>query len=359
MATETLRPDGELSDSGLVANSELDHDEDPDVSSAVVAATGNNVNTEWGGDFPTPTGNPTVGAGLQEFRAGVIEFDSGQTGTPQARIELWENGSLVRAGSDVNVSTFAVLSFTWDANELATADGSLVQCKVIGTKSGGSPGARNTVNIGHIEWNADFTAGATATKGKISFGELEAPLVPTKGKISFGELETPLAPTKGQISFSELEAPPTITKGQVSFSELETPLVSTKGKVSFAELETTIAPTRGYISFSEAEVPAAPATATKGKISFGELEVPLLSTKGKVSFAELEAPLAPTRGYISFGEMEVPITPTRGDVSFAELEAPATATRGYISFSEMEVPDLVAAGGIKHSRISIGIGIGV
>ena len=163
MATETLRPDGELSDAGLVANSELDHDEDPDVSSVTVNATGNNVNTEWGGDFPTPTGNPTVGADLQEFRVGVEEFDSGQTGTPTTRIELWENGALVRAGSDVNVSAYAVLSFTWNANELATADGSLVQCKLIGTKSGGSPGARNTVRIGHMEWNVDYTVGGGST----------------------------------------------------------------------------------------------------------------------------------------------------------------------------------------------------
>lgn len=157
MAAETLRPNGELSDAGLVANSELDHDDDPDVSSATVNATGNNVDTEWGGDFPTPAGDPNVGAGLQEFRVGVEEFDSGQSGTPDARIELWENGSLVRAGSDTPVSTYAVLSFTWDASELATADGSLVQCKLIGTRSGGGPSARNTVRIGHMEWNADVT----------------------------------------------------------------------------------------------------------------------------------------------------------------------------------------------------------
>ncbi len=156
MATETLRPNGELSDSGLVANDYTDHDEDPDVSSVTINATGNNTSTEYGADFPTPSGDPTVGVGLQEFRVGVEEFDSGQSGTPTARIELWENGSLVRAGSNTNVSTYAVLNFTWNANELSTADGSLVQLKVIGTKTGGSPGTRNTVRIGHIEWNADY-----------------------------------------------------------------------------------------------------------------------------------------------------------------------------------------------------------
>ncbi len=157
MATETLRPDGELSDVGLAASAYTDHDEDPDSVSTTTAATDNNTNTEYGVDFPTPTGNPTVGVDLQEFRAGVEEFDSGQTGIPLGRIELWENGTFVRAGSDTNVETYAVLSFKWNASELATADGSLVQCKVIGTKSGGAPGARNALNIGHIEWNVTYT----------------------------------------------------------------------------------------------------------------------------------------------------------------------------------------------------------
>lgn len=169
MATETLRPDLELSDVGLVANDHTNHNLDPDVSSVTVNATGNNVNTEWGGDFPTPTGNPTVGAGLQEFRVGVEQFDAGQSGTPTARIELWENGTLVRAGTNTNVTTYAVLSFTWNANEIATPDGSLVQCKLIGTKTGGAPSARNTVRIGHMEWNVTYDAGSVTNFKTVNF----------------------------------------------------------------------------------------------------------------------------------------------------------------------------------------------
>jgi len=165
MAAETLRPDGQLSCSGLVTCDFLEHDDDPDVSSVTIDATGNNVSTEYGVDFPTPSGNPTAGADLQEFRAGVIEFDAAQTGTPKARIELWENGALVRAGADTNVSVYAILGFTWNASELATADGSLVQCKVIGTRTGGGPGKRNTVRIGHIEWNAEVDVAAVTGDG--------------------------------------------------------------------------------------------------------------------------------------------------------------------------------------------------
>ena len=158
MSTEVQRPNGQLSCSGLVTCDFLEHDEDPDSVSATINATGNNTATEYGVDFPTPTGNPTVGDALQNFHAGVIEFDSGQGLTPDARIELWENGTLVRAGSDVPISVYQVLVFTWDADELATPDGSLVQMKVIGLKTGGSPANRNTVRIGHMEWNVDFTA---------------------------------------------------------------------------------------------------------------------------------------------------------------------------------------------------------
>lgn len=157
MATEQLFPTGELSDVGLVANDHTDHNADPDVDATVVAATGNNVETEWGGTFDTPTDSLTVGTDLQEFRAGVDEFDSGQTGVPQARIELWEAGSMVRQMVAVNVEAPTVLSFPWNASELADVTGADVQMKVFSTKSGGAPGARNTINIGNFEWNVDYT----------------------------------------------------------------------------------------------------------------------------------------------------------------------------------------------------------
>lgn len=160
MATETLRPTGELSTLGLGVTSFTDFDHDPDSDTTTVDPNGNGVNTEWGGDFNTPTGNPTVGAGLQEFRVGVIRFETGQTGVPLARIELWENGVLVRAGSDEDVTgTHSIVSFTWDASELGTPDGSLVQCKLIGTKIGGAGSARAAVGIGGMEWNVDYTVG--------------------------------------------------------------------------------------------------------------------------------------------------------------------------------------------------------
>lgn len=158
MAIETQRPTGELSDIGLVTNSELDHDHDPDSDTTIVEPTANNVNTEWGADFDTPTGNPTTGLDKQEFRAGVQRFQTGQSGTPNARIELWENGSLVRAESNTPLSdgNHTIITMLWDASELATPDGSLVQMKVIGTKVGGAGGTRAAVSIGGMEWNVEY-----------------------------------------------------------------------------------------------------------------------------------------------------------------------------------------------------------
>jgi len=156
MAQERLAPDTELVDSGLSSSTVTDHDADPDSDSTTTAATGNNTNTDYRVGFANPVDALTAGSGLQEFKAGVEEFDSGQTGTPTARIELWEGGNLVRAGSNTNISTYQVLSFTWDASEIT--DDTAVECRVVGTKSGGSPSKRNTVNIGQIEWNAEVSA---------------------------------------------------------------------------------------------------------------------------------------------------------------------------------------------------------
>lgn len=164
MSAETLIPDAILAQtelSGVVG----DIDDDPDSPDGLwLIASGNNVNTDVRTSFGTPTGNPTVGVDAQEFRALCRQIDEDQTGQPDARIELWEDGSLVRAGDDETVPDGGVVvSFTWNANELGTADGSLVELKVVGTKSGGSPGARNAVEVGAVEWNAEVTSDVVAT----------------------------------------------------------------------------------------------------------------------------------------------------------------------------------------------------
>lgn len=166
MADERQSPDVILAITeltGLVGAIQDDPDS-PDGSWLV--ADNNNVNTAVRISVPTPTGNPTVGADLQEFRVLFRQFDEAQGGTPEGRIELWEDGILIRVGADVGIPDGGlVVSFTWNANELANADGSLVEINVVGTKSGGSPGNRNSVEVGAVEWNVVYDVGAAVVEG--------------------------------------------------------------------------------------------------------------------------------------------------------------------------------------------------
>jgi hypothetical protein len=149
--TVTYRPNGEVLDSGLVASNYTDHDSDPDVVSSTTSALSGSSNTQYGVSFPTPTTELSIGLNAQEFRVGADAYATG--GTPQIRIELWENGSFVRSGSTVNVgSSYSVFSFRWSRNNLSDASGAGVECRVFGIAGGG-----NSVNIGQIEWVADQT----------------------------------------------------------------------------------------------------------------------------------------------------------------------------------------------------------
>jgi hypothetical protein len=141
-------------------------DEDPDGPGIDWAtAADNNSNHNGHFSFGTPTQPLTSGANLQEFRASVRKNSTCGTGTPTARIELWESGALVRAGTAVSVTAAnsctqgtncQVLSFTWSASEVTAAAN--VEVNVFGIKSGGSPAARCAVDLGAVEWNADVTA---------------------------------------------------------------------------------------------------------------------------------------------------------------------------------------------------------
>jgi hypothetical protein len=107
--------------------------------------------TEVRVSFPTPTFSPVVGAGLQEFRARVRP-KAGATTNPTARIELWENGSLVSTPlADTTVTTSTVLFGTWNANLLSTSTGANVECKVVGEGA-----ATGLLEVGAIEWNEAY-----------------------------------------------------------------------------------------------------------------------------------------------------------------------------------------------------------
>src|SRR3990167_8627732 len=361
MATERQSPDALVEQTNLTG-AVTAIDEDPDSSAGDwLTAPGSNNATVARVTFPTPTGPPTTGAGLQNFRALVRKTN--HSTNPTCAIQLYENGSLVSevlAATTVSSTTGVVLQGSWNATSLGTSNGSAVECRVVGAVGGGSPGNRASLEVGAIEWNVDYTAAATPTRGRVSWAELESPLVGTRGRLSFAELESPAGATRGLLSWAELEAPAAPTRGRVSWAEHESPLAPTRGRVSWAETETPVGATRGLLSFAEVEVPLAPTRGllswseaqapdlavgdpTRGLLSFTEFEAPLSSTRGRISWAEGETPFTPTRARLSWAEVETPLTATRGRLSVAEIEAPGAPTRGLVSWAEMSGPDIGGA----------------
>lgn len=131
--------------------------DDPDSpDGSWLTAPGSNKNTEARTSFGTPTNPPTLGAGLQNFR--VLVRKTNHSTNPSATVELYENGSLVSeivGSTTVSSTTGQILAGSWDASSLGTSDGSLVECRVVGSVGGGSPGNRASVEVGAIEWNAE------------------------------------------------------------------------------------------------------------------------------------------------------------------------------------------------------------
>lgn len=102
-----------------------------------------------------PEMDPAPGADLQVVTAQVGRFGASQLGDPTVRLEVWETGGKAPlvTSRDMPVSgARQEVTLAWNASLLGNADGRAVEVKVIGTQSGGSPGARNSVNIGPICW---------------------------------------------------------------------------------------------------------------------------------------------------------------------------------------------------------------
>ena len=174
-ATEDQPPDSAIiSQTTYSETNTASIDEDPDSPDANWALIGgNHVNGNMRVSFPTPSPNPTVGADLQEFRVQLRQQSAGQTGTPTARLEVWETGGIaaLAASSEINITAEdpgQVISFTWNANLLATANGSAVECFIFVTRSGGAPGARESCDIGAVEWVVDYTTPSSRRRISVS-----------------------------------------------------------------------------------------------------------------------------------------------------------------------------------------------
>lgn len=173
MPTERQAPDAILVQTALTgAVTAIDEDPDSPDANWLTYDSGVNNNTDCRVSFPTPTGNPTVGADLQNFRVQIRKNASGGNSTVWS-LQLWENGAQVAelaTGTTTALDPGEVVSGTWNASSLGTADGSLVECRLQQTSGGasGSGGNRRRIEIGAVEWNVDYTEGLADRTGTIA-----------------------------------------------------------------------------------------------------------------------------------------------------------------------------------------------
>ncbi len=135
-----------------------DIDEDPDIDDGNWLTAPNDVITTCRVSFPTPSSAPMTGAGMQEFKIRVRETEINNSQTQDSvEIFLFEGGSQIGARlvieNDLLGDPGEIVSGFWDAGDLATADGSDVECHIVGNpENQGTPSTRGSIEIGAIEW---------------------------------------------------------------------------------------------------------------------------------------------------------------------------------------------------------------
>jgi hypothetical protein len=158
MATELLLPDAVITALNLTANIN-DLNEGVDNFDDVYATTNRaNAGTFLVLSFPTPSGDLTLGAGLQTFRARVRKNATGGN-DPTVRIEVREN-DIIRANSgDTTITslTGVDITFTWDASVLNLQNGADVEIAINQQAGGtGAAGNRRWIETDTADWTADY-----------------------------------------------------------------------------------------------------------------------------------------------------------------------------------------------------------
>jgi len=159
MATELLLPDAVLTATNLTANI-ANLDEGVDNFDGVYATNnGANANTLLVLSFPTPSGDLTLGSGLQTFRARIRKNATGGN-NPTVRIEVREGGTIRANSGNTTVTslTGVDITFTWDASVLNLQDGSNVQIGIAQQAggSGGNANNRRRIETDTADWTADY-----------------------------------------------------------------------------------------------------------------------------------------------------------------------------------------------------------
>jgi hypothetical protein len=125
-------------------------------------ATANTATTTARVALGQPTGSYTLSSGaVQSIRVRVRKNSASGTGSPTCTIAVYNGASLVAtSGSTAITSTTGqTVTFSWDGS---ATDGTAIEVLVTGTASGGSPAVRASMDIGNIDWLADFSVGVAA-----------------------------------------------------------------------------------------------------------------------------------------------------------------------------------------------------
>jgi hypothetical protein len=177
MAIQRVAPDTLAVQTGLTGAVTAIQD-DPDSFDAnwltTTATSGTNSDLRVTFSALSPVGQLNIGAGLQEFRVLLRKNASGDRST-QVSIQLYENDVLLAtlaSGVTVTSLTGAVTSVTWNASLLTDPTGAGVECRVQQTAGGanGSVSGRRWIEVGAVEWNADYSVVAVGFTTTASLG---------------------------------------------------------------------------------------------------------------------------------------------------------------------------------------------
>jgi hypothetical protein len=321
MAVERIAPDALLEQVNLTG-SLTDIDEDPDSPDGLwLEEVDDGEDTICRTSFGTPSGNPEVGADLQDFRLWVRRSTTAGGNDPTLDVGLYENGVLVswlQTGISITSTTGQLVSVTWNASLLGTPDGSLVELRAIGQRSGGSPGSRRTVEFGAVEWDCDVSSGTIFNESLTEdFTVADVPSVVTEFATplveAFQFADVPAAvmewitPLVEGLSLGDVVAADVFGRARVSWAELRVPGATTgqtfneslTENVSFGdtlacvlEVVASVAENLGIADIKSVVLEAVP-TLTEG-FSFndvvgGTLEIAKSLTEG-VAFSDLPTP---------------------------------------------------------------------
>jgi hypothetical protein len=172
-ADEVSIPDGDnASSNGTSCNSVVaaSVDEDPADQVAWCMADSNNVSWDFRVTMSNPSGALDTTTDAQVIRYYVRSFDEGQGSDPDIRVDVYDTttvacDTLHETGVTTSLTDAGFpneVSDTWTAAGLSS--GNDVCFDVVCTKTGGSPGNRNSCDIDAVVWDVTLAAATGRTR---------------------------------------------------------------------------------------------------------------------------------------------------------------------------------------------------